>query len=149
MTENLAKQVLEALKTEVQQTLTYVRLVLCAQAGVFPRGAPFPLVVIAPDSIRNTYANLNHTLERDGAVTIYGYTEAYGEERGLLGRSDLKGVVDLGFDLEQLLLDNRLNGLVRSMEVVQATYPIPPQQWCVGLNEVRVQVRWKARQRYA
>lgn len=148
----MLKQLLQAIKTAIQQDLTlreYVdpQFVICAQSGIFPKDMPKPNIVISPDTEALQAATMSNDVKRTITVTIYGYTEAYGEEIGLIGDDGAcKGVVDIGNDLEVLLDNNKLGGLVQSAEVLQKTFPIPPQQWYYGLNEVRVQVRYKVRQ---
>ena len=146
----MIRQILQGIKQAVSEDdrLSDVfAYVLCAQGGQFPSGIPKPCLVISPDSESLAYANQVRDVNRTTLVTLYGYTEAYGEETGLFGieGSDIRGVVEIGDALEELLMHNRLNGLVRDAKVLKKTFPIPPMQWNAGLNEVRVQVRYDLR----
>lgn len=145
------KELLLAIKQVVQADealLAYIKKVLIAQSGYHPKGTPYPCIVISPESELFEYRELTGKRGKTTFdVTVYGFTEFPGQELGLIGASGVKqGVIDIKEDVDRVLRGNTFDGLVQEAKVQRATYPIPPQQWfSIGLNEVRLAVRYMIR----
>ena len=123
----------------------YIKKVLRAQSGYFPKGTPFPCIVVSPDTAAFDYRAL--TSQRGKSVydvVVYGYADFPGQELGLIGEDGVKeGVIGIGDDIDRVLHGNTFGGLVQNAQVMRIAYPIPPQQWfMIGLNEVRVYIRY-------
>ena len=148
LSDKVEKQVYAALKQALvdDSTLTAMiarECIFIEQGGKFPAGTPKPILVISPESTAFQYKKMSNEIDVTMLSVWYAYAESVESELGLMGveSSHVIGLLDVSPVLINLIMHNRLNGLVRDMRPLKVTYPIPPLQWNGALDELRLQVQ--------
>ena len=117
-----------------------------AQAGFFHEAkVPQPNLVLSPAS-KSHKPSPRLCTKRDDiyVVTYYAYARHFGLESGLFGDTTMKGITEIGDDLEEFLIDNRINDLAIP-EWIQTEYPTFYNRNFELLGEVRVTFQYRLR----